>query len=171
MELMDAIRDRRSIRDYDDRPVPEDKLAKILEAARLSPSARNSQDRRFIVVRDREQRRELARAAEHQQHLAVAPVVIAAVGTNPEYHMPNGVAAYPVDLAIALDHATLVAVEEGLGTCWIGGFNQEIAKKALGIPGEYVIAALMTLGFPKTIPEAKPRKPVEQVVCYDRFGD
>ena len=154
---MDAIRDRRSIRDYEDKPVPEDSLAKILEAARLSPSARNSQDRRFIVVRDSEQRRELARAAEHQQHLAAAPVVIAAVGTNPEYHMPNGVPAYPVDLAIALDHVTLVAVEEGLGTCWIGGFNQEIAKKALGIPDKYVIAALMTLGFPKTIPEAKPR--------------
>ncbi|HEY92007.1 MAG TPA: nitroreductase [Dehalococcoidia bacterium] len=171
MELMDAIRDRRSIREYEDRPVPEDKLAKILEAARLSPSARNSQDRCFIVVSDRERRRELARSAEHQQHLAAAPVVIAAVGTNPEYHMPNGVPAYPVDLAIALDHITLVAVEEGLGTCWIGGFNQEIAKNALGVPNKNVIAALLTLGFPKAIPEAKPRKSLEQVVCHDRFRD
>lgn len=171
MELMDAIRNRRSIRDYEEKPVPEEKLTRILEAARLSPSARNSQDRRFIVVRDRGQRRELARAAEQQGHLALAPVVIAAVGTNSDYHMPNGVPAYPVDLAIALDHMTLVAVEEGLGTCWIGGFNQEIAKKALGVPDEYVIAALLTLGFPKTIPEAKPRNPLKDIVYHDRFRE
>ena len=171
MELMEAIRNRRSIRDYEDKPVPEDKLTRILEAARLSPSARNSQDRSFLVVRDKEKRRDLAQAAGHQGHLAVAPVVIAAVGTKPEYHMPNGVAAYPVDLAIALDHMTLVAVEEGLGTCWIGGFDQGTARKALGIPDEYVIAALLTLGFPKAIPEAKPRKALEDIVCHDRFRE
>ena len=171
MEVMEAIRNRRSIRDYEERPVPEDKLARVLEAARLSPSARNSQDRSFVVVRDKEQRRELARAAGHQLHLAVAPVVIAAVGTKPEYHMPNGVPAYAVDMGIALDHITLVAVDEGLGTCWIGGFDQETAKRALGVPDEYVIAALLTLGFPKAVPEAKPRKSLEEVVCHDRFEE
>jgi nitroreductase len=169
MDVMEAIRNRRSIRDYEDRPVPEDKLTRILEAARLSPSARNSQDRSFIVVRDKEQRHKLARAAGHQRHLTEAPVIIAAVGTKPEYHMPNGVPAYPVDLAIALDHMTLVAVEEGLGTCWIGGFDQEIAKRALDVPDEYVIAALLTLGFPKALPEAKPRRALEDIICHDRF--
>ena len=171
MEVMAAIRNRRSIRDWEDRPLPEDKLAKILEAVRLSPSARNSQDRSFVVVQDGEQRRRLARAAGHQQHLAEAPAIIAAVATKPEYHMPNGVAAYPVDLAIALDHITLVAVEEGLGTCWIGGFDQDAARKALGVPEEYVIAALLTLGFPKSIPEAKPRKPLEDIIRHDRFRE
>ncbi len=72
MELMEAIQNRRSIRDYEDTPVPEEKLNKILEAARLSPPARNSQDREFIVVRDGEQRRRLAQAAVHQQHVAQA---------------------------------------------------------------------------------------------------
>lgn len=171
MEVMEAIRNRRSVRDYKARPVPEGKLTRILEAAHLSPSARNSQDRSFIVVRDKEQRRELAQAAGHQRHLAGAPVIIAAVGTKPEYHMPNGVPAYPVDLAIALDHMTLVAVDEGLGTCWIGGFDQETAKRALGVPDEYVIAALLTLGFPKAIPEAKPRKTLEDIICHDRFRE
>jgi len=128
MCIMEVIKQRRSIRDYEDRPVPEEKLNRILEAARLSPSARNSQDRKFIVIREKEQRRKLAQSAGHQPHVAKAPVLIAAVGTKPEYHMPNGVPAYPVDLAIALDHMTLVAVEEGLGTCWIGGFSQEIAQ-------------------------------------------
>jgi len=171
MELIEAIRNRRSIRDYQDTPVPEDKLARVLEAARLSPSARNSQDRSFIVVRGREQRGRLAEAAGHQRHLAEAPVVIAAVGTKPEYHMPNGVPAYAVDMGIALDHMTLVAVEEGLGTCWIGGFDQETARTALGVPDRYVIAALLTLGFPEAIPEAKPRKALADIVCHDRFRE
>jgi len=169
MQVVQAVRARRSIRDYEDRPVPEDKLVRVLEAGCISPSARNSQDREFVVVRDGEQRRQLARAAEHQRHLAVAPVVIAGVGTKPEYHMPNGVPAHPVDLAIALDHMTLVAVEEGLGTCWIGGFNQEIAKSVLAVPDRYVIVALLTLGFPKTIPEARPRKAFDDIISHDRF--
>ena len=171
MDVLHAIGERRSIRDYENKPVPEEMLSRLLEAARLSPSARNSQDRRFVIVRDEEQRRKLAQAAEHQPHVAEAPVLIAAVGTRPEYHMPNGVPAYPVDLAIALDHMTLVAVEEGLGTCWIGGFSQEKAREALGIPNRYTIAVLLTLGFPRTMPEAKPRKALDDIVCYERFSE
>ena len=72
--------------------------------------------------------------------------------------MPNGVPNYPGDLAIALAHMTLVAVEEGLGACWIGGYSQEIAKEVLNVPDGYTIAALLTLGFPKTIPDSKTRK-------------
>ena len=87
MELKEALMTRQSIRDYEDRPVPEDKLQRVLEAARLSPSASNRQERKFIVVRDRQKRRLLARAAGGQAHIANAPVVIAAVATMPEYVM------------------------------------------------------------------------------------
>jgi nitroreductase len=170
MELMEAIRQRLSIRDYEDTPVPEEKLNRILEAARISPSARNSQDREFVVVRDPDRRRSLAQAAPHQRHVAQAPVLIAAISTKPEYHMPNGVPAYPMDVGIALDHATLVAVEEGLGTCWIGGFDQDIAREALGIQEGHVVAALLTLGFPKTMPDPKPRRAFEDIVHSDRFS-
>jgi len=171
MEVMEAIKARRSIREYEEKPVPDDKLHKLLEAARLSPSARNSQDRKFIGVRNKEQRLELARAARGQRHVATAPIVIAAVGTKPEYHMPNDVPAHPVDLAIALDHITLVAVEEGLGTCWIGGFIQETAREALKIPDKYIIAAMLTLGYPKTIPAEKPRKSFDEVFSYETFSE
>jgi nitroreductase len=167
---METVKKRRSIRDYEEKPVPEEKLRKLLEAARLSPSARNSQDRKFIVVRDKEQRLRLARAARGQQHVANAPIIIAAVGTNPEYHMPNDVPAYAVDLAIALDHITLVAVEEGLGTCWIGGFMQAAARDALDIPDTYIIAAMLTVGFPRTIPEERPRKSFDEIICYETFS-
>ena len=169
MELMEAIQKRRSIRDYEDTPVPEEKLDKILEAARLSPSARNSQDREFVVVRDSEQRRRLAQAAAHQGHVAQAPVLIAAISTKPEYHMPNGVPAYPMDMGIALDHMTLVAVEEGLGTCWIGGFSQDVAREALDVPEGHMIGALLTLGYPKAIPKAKPRRALDDIVHHDRM--
>lgn len=171
MDVMDAIRQRRSVRDYEDRPVPEEVLRKVLEAARLSPSARNGQDRRFIVVRDREQRLRLARAARGQPQVAAAPVVIAAVATKPEYVMPCGVPAFPVDLAIALDHMTLVAVEEGLGTCWIGGFYQDEARGVLGVPESYTVALLLTLGWPRIVPEARPRHALEDIVCHETFRE
>lgn len=170
MEVMKAIETRRSIRDYEDKPVPEEKLNRLLEAARLSPSARNNQDRRFIVVRDKKQRERLTNAARGQKHVATAPVIIVAVGTNPEYHMPNDVPAYAVDLAIAIDHMTLVAVEEGLGTCWIGGFLQESARKALDIPEDCIIASMLTVGYPNSVPEATPRKSFDGVICYDKFS-
>lgn len=170
MEVMDAIRNRRSIRGYEDTPVPQDKLNRILEAARLSPSAKNSQDREFVVVRDAVQRQKLAGAASHQAFVGQAPVLIAAIATNPEYQMPNGVSAYPMDVGIALDHITLAAVEEGLGTCWIGGFSQEAAREALDVPDGHVVAAILTLGFPRWVPVATPRRPGEQVFHHETFG-
>ena len=72
---------------------------------------------------------------------------------------------------IALDHMTLVAVEEGLGTCWIGGFSQKIAKRVLNVPDRYTIAVLLTLGFPKTLPDSKPRKAFEDTVCHESFRE
>ena len=171
MEVNEAISKRRSIRDYEDKSVPDEKLDRILEAARLSPSARNSQDRKIIVVREKGQRLALSRAAGGQPHVAKAPVIIVALATNPEYTMPCGVPAYPIDLAIAIDHMTLIAVEEGLGTCWIGGFSQERAREILNVPERYTIAVLLTLGFPKTIPTAKPRKDFKDIVYYESLSD
>ena len=169
MELMEAIEKRRSIRDYDDRPVPEDKLKKVLEAARLSPSASNRQDRKFVVVTDEALRRMLAQAAFGQAHVAQAPVVIVAVSTNPDYVMACGVPSFSVDLAIAIDHMTLAAVDEGLGTCWIGAFHQDQVKHILGIPEKYTVAALLTLGFPRQTPQRTPRKALDEIVSYEKF--
>lgn len=134
MELKAAVKKRQAIRDYEDAPVPEEKLLKVLEAARLAPSASNRQPWKFIVVRDGKRRQKLAWAAGGQVHVAKAPVVIAAVATMPDYVMRSGVPAYAVDLAIAVDHMTLAAVDEGLGTCWIGGFSQEEARNILNVP-------------------------------------
>lgn len=171
MELAEAIKKRRSVRDYEDRPVPEEKLRKVLEAARLAPSASNRQRWKFIVVRDSKRRQELARAAGGQTHLAKAPVVIAAVATMPEYVMMCGVPAYAVDIAIAVDHMTLAAVDEGLGTCWIGGFSQEEARNILKVPKNYRIVTILPLGFPRQAEGLKERKSLGEIVCYETFEE
>jgi len=171
MELMEAIKKRRSIRDYEERPVPENKLLNVLEAARLAPSASNRQRWKFVVVKESERRRELSLATGGQSHVAKAPVVIAAVTTMPEYIMRNGVPAHPVDLAIAVDHMTLAALDQELGTCWIGSFDQEAIKGILKVPDSYRVVALITLGFPKTTGKVKVRKPLEEIVCYETFKE
>jgi nitroreductase len=169
MELKDAILQRKSIRSYENRPVPEDKLNIVLEAARMAPSGANRQPWKFVVVRDSEKRKQLSAASGGQGHVAEAPVVIAAVGTMPENMMVCDVPGYPVDLSIAVDHMTLAAVDEGLGTCWIGAFNQDKARDTLGVPKNCKIVALLTLGFPRDQGRPKERKPLEEIVCYDTY--
>jgi len=171
MEVKEAIEKRKSIRDYKDTPVPEDKLLKVLEAARMAPSGGNRQQWKFVVVRDAEKRQKLSQAANKQAQVAKAPVVIAAVATTPENMMMCGVPGYPVDLAIAIDHMTLAAVDEGLGTCWIGVFLQEEARNILGIPESCLIVNLLTLGYSNDEGRPKSRKSLDEIVCYDTYTD
>ena len=171
MELKEVIKNRKSILEYEDKAIPEDKLLRVLEAARLAPSGANRQAWKFVVVRDIQRRQKLAQAAEGQTFVAQAPVVIAAVATLPEPMMICGVPAYAVDLAIAVDHITLAAVDEGLGTCWIGAFSQAAVRKILNVPTKYKIVALMPLGFPKEPGRPKARKSLEEIVCYETFKE
>ncbi len=169
MEIFEAIKTRRSVRSYKSDPVPEEKLNKVLEAGRLAPSARNGQDWKFIIVRDEKKRKELARAAHNQAFVGEAPIVIAAVSLEPEDVMPCQVPTYAVDLAIAVDHMTLQAVAEGLGTCWIGAFSQEDVKQILNIPENYKVAILLVLGFPSDTPGPKTRKELKEIISYESF--
>jgi len=171
MELKEAITKRQSIRDYQDKPVPEEKLRNVLEAARLAPSANNMQPWKFVVVTDSQRRQELARAANRQTFVGEAPVVIAAVATEPESVMSSGVPRYPVDVAIAVDHMTLAAVDEGLGTCWIGAFSQQRVKEILNIPDRCRVVALLPLGFPTAETAIKLRKSLGEIVCYETFTE
>jgi nitroreductase len=111
MDVHKAIQSRRSIRAYDSHEVEEDKLVRVLESGRLSPSAGNRQECRFVIIRDAKTRKLLSEA----------------------YVMSGGQLAYPIDTAIAVDHMTLQAVEEGLGTCWIGAFDEKKVKEILSL--------------------------------------
>jgi len=169
MDVSQAIRERSSIRNYEPREIPEAHLNKILEAARLAPSASNLQLWKFVVIKDPERRKALARASAGQKFVGEAQVVIAAVSLNPEHMMRCGVPAYAVDLAIAVDHMTLQAVELGLGSCWIGAFSQEDVKGILNIPDNYKVVTLLPIGYPKGLPGPKIRKPLEEIICYEQF--
>ncbi|MCK4334579.1 nitroreductase family protein [candidate division WOR-3 bacterium] len=169
MDVAKAIRDRRSVRSYENKDIPQEVLLKVLEAARLAPSANNRQPWKFVVVREAAKRKALAKAAKEQQFVAEAPVVIAAVALEPERTMTCGVPIYAVDLAIAVDHMTLAAVQQGLGSCWIGAFYQEDVKKLLEIPDECKVAALLTLGYPRDQARFKNRKSLDEIVCYEKW--
>lgn len=169
MNVFEAIKNRRSVRNYKPDSIPEEKLKKVLAAARLAPSAKNRQEWKFVVVRDGQKRKMLATAAMNQSFVGQAPVVIAAVSLAPNHTMGCGVPSYPVDLAIAVDHMTLKAVEEGLGTCWIGAFSQEKVKEILKIPEEYKVVILLPLGYPADSPKSKSRKSFEEIVSFEEF--
>lgn len=171
MKVFEAIQKRRSVRAYKSDPVPEESLKRVLTAAQLSPSARNAQERKLIVVKDAQKRKELAEATNYKTFVGEAPIIIVAVSLNPEYVMSSEIPAYPVDLAIAVDHMTLQAVEEGLGTCWIGGFSQEKVKRVLNIPDKYKVVTLFPLGFPDDSPKTKTRKSLKEIICYESFSE
>ncbi|MEE8419151.1 MAG: nitroreductase family protein [Dehalococcoidales bacterium] len=171
MELKEVIANRKSIRDYKDTPVPEDKLLRVLEAARLAQSGANRQEWKFVVVRDANKREVLCQAAGGQKHVGQAPVIIAAVSTAPESIMKCEVPSGPVNVSIAIDHMTLAAHEEGLGTCWIGAFSQDESRQILEIPDTCTVIALLTLGFPNQEGREKNRKTMEEIVCYDTYKE
>ncbi len=168
MEIFEAIQNRKSIRGYKSTPVPEEKLQKVLEAARLAPSAHNAQDWKFVVVKDSGKIKELAEVAG-QDFISQAPVVIAAVGLKPEKVLPSGSPAYAIDLAIAVDHMTLAATSENLGTCWIGAFSQDKVKDILNIPGDCQVLALLPVGVPDDSGRPKTRKSLEEIISFDTF--
>ncbi len=171
MDVMEAIKRRCSVRSYQERPVEEEKLKGILEAARLAPSASNRQEWRFIVVRDEAVRQRLMKAAKNQAFVGEAPVVIACCAQTDNHVMSCGQLCYPIDVAIAIEHMVLKAVEEGLGTCWVGAFYEEKAKEILDIPGDIRIVELLTLGYPaKPCSGHKDRLAFGEIVMYERWG-
>jgi nitroreductase len=170
LNIYTAISTRRSVRAFQDREVPETILTRILEATRLAPSASNRQEWRFVVVRDRGTRKSLARAANGQRFVGEAPVVIACCAETDGHVMSCGLACFPIDVAIAVDHLTLCAAAEGLGTCWIGAFDPEQVKEILGIPPGIRVVALLPLGYPEDpAPVKKARRPIDSVVKYERW--
>ncbi|GFN36278.1 nitroreductase family protein [Tepidimicrobium xylanilyticum] len=168
MNVLTAIKGRRSIRKYKDKPVEEEKLLRVLEAARLSPSARNGQDWKFIVVRDLEIRKKLTEAIG-QPFVGEAPIIIVSCGTNPEAIMRGGQPRYTVDLSIATAYMILEACEQGLGTCWLGSYDEDKVKEVLGIPKEIRVVAITPLGYPDESPDPKPRKELDEIISYDKY--
>ncbi len=169
MDVFAAIRGRRSVRAYKDIDVEEDKILKILEAARLSPSASNRQEWKFVVVRDKETRKKLARAAFSQAFVAEAPVVIVACATESKAIMACGQPTHTVDLSIACAYMILQAYELGLGTCWLGAFKEEEVKKILRIPAGVRVVMMTPVGYPSGSLGLQYRKNLNEIICFEQY--
>ncbi len=170
MNVMEAIDLRKSVRSWLDKPIEKEKLDTVLEAARLAPSASNRQEWRFVVVQDDEMSKQLGEAANGQAFVGEAPVVIAACAEGVDHVMSCGQLCYPIDVAIALDHMTLAAVELGLGTCWIGAFDEDKVKSLLGIPDNIRVVELMPLGYPADpSPKTKSRLSMDEIVKMEKW--
>lgn len=165
MEVMEAIRTRRSIRCYKSDPIPEEALAAVLEAARIAPSAGNRQEYKFMLVKDESLRKALVPICRNQAFVGQAPLVIVGCATNPSRRYSF------VDVAIAMDHMTLVAQAHGLGTCWIGAFDEDKVKELLGIPEDVSVVCLLPIGVPAKPGVMRSRKSHDELYVDDRWQD
>lgn len=177
MTVLEAIRSRRSVRRYDARPVPADVMERLKDSLRLAPSACNFQPWRFVLVTDANLKQDLARAAKNQMFMAEAPLIVVGCGFPDRAYKNMG--GYwnstEVDVAIALDHLTLAAVADGLGTCWIGAFNEEEVKKVLNIPANVKVVAMTPVGYPMSADLIRPvsesaRKSPAEAFANERFA-
>ena len=178
MDFDEVIVARKSIRNYSKKPIDKETILKCLEAARLAPSWANKQCWHFIVVTDRDKIERLSSSINFW--LKSSPAVVIACGDPSKSGYKNDQRYYLVDVAIALEHFVLAATNEGLGTCWIGGFDEEGTKSLLGIPGEIKVVALTPIGYPseddglfsmaiKTIVGSSKRKPIEEIVHLEKW--
>ena len=168
MDVFETITKRYSCRHYKPSPIDSEKLERILQAARLAPSAKNFQDWRFVVVTDTDTKAKLSIAANNQTFIASAAAVIVAC-SNSDYVMSSGHPIGPIDVAIALEHIALQAVQEGLATCWIGAFDPRKARAVLGIPDDIAVIELMPIGYPADKQPPSRRLPLESIVCYEKW--
>lgn len=170
MEFQELIRARYSVRAYKPDLVKDDVLDRILNAARLAPSAANRQPIRLVVATTKGKEEEF-RKVYAREWFVEAPIVICACGIQQEaWVRRDGKSYLDVDVAIAMDHLILAAANEGVGTCWIAAFDAEAARSAFDIPPEIEPILLTPLGYPLDELSKKERKPLDNLVFYEKWG-
>ncbi|MCI4360763.1 MAG: nitroreductase family protein [Thermoplasmata archaeon] len=176
MDLFEAIRTYRSCRQYLPKPVPSEKLRAVLGAARLAPSQGNFQPWRFVVVQDDELKRRLAQACVRGRIVGEAPVVVVAFSVEEDIPVTIGgyISAYPLDVAVAIDHLQLAATAEGLGSIWMVDFHEDKVRAVLGVPEGIHPIAILPLGYPaepngQSKADADGRKSPDEIISYNEF--
>jgi len=171
MKVEEVIKLRKSVRKYLSRPVESEKIQMLLEAARLAPSASNRQEWRFVIVKDERKRKLMVDAACGQKFVGEAPYIFICCAKTDLHEMTCKQLCYPIDVAIAIDHITLRAVELGLGTCWIGAFHEDMVKEIANIPEKIRVVELLTVGYPAN-PNSIPKKrlSLEDIYYIDKWG-
>ncbi len=178
MEFMDIVASRKSVRDYQEKDVEEEKLNQILAAARLAPSWANKQCCKYIVVKDKI--KIAALSGPFTSWMKKAPIVLVACAGPKDSGSKNGMDYYLVDVGISMQQLILAATNFGLGTCWIGGgFDEANIKKVLGVPENIKVVALTPLGYAadaglrskliKTVGGTDKRKPLDEMVHKEKW--
>jgi nitroreductase len=168
-DLGDLVKRRYSVRAYKPDPVAEEDLEQILEDACLAPTAANRQAFQLIVIHTGGRTEEL-RQIYDRGWFVQAPIVICACAVLEESWVRSDGKNYAdVDVAIVMDHLILSATDRGLGTCWIGAFNRDVACEVLGLPEGVEPIALTPLGYAADEPREKRRKPVSELVRYEEW--
>ncbi len=175
MPVLDLIRDRGSIRLYKDKQIPESDLLKVLEAARLAPSAANRQPWQFIIVTDKKIKDQVADIAHlperpRQNSILTAPAVIICLSDPAVSAIVGSLNGFQIDLALAVENMILTAWDLGIGSCCIGAFKEDDIKKLLGIPQNLRVVCLLTLGYADESPRPKNRKSLNEIIYYEMYG-
>jgi len=174
MELLDAINRRRSIRKYLDRPVEFEKLTTIIDAARKAPSAGNLQNWAFIMVTERSLIKQISEYCVEQYWVQTAPVLIIVCALPEKHEMYYGLRGkrlYNIqDCAAAIENLLLAATDLGLGSCWIGAFEEDKIRSALVIPPDVRPQAIVTLGYSDEVPVERSLVPIENIAFFNRYG-
>lgn len=163
MEVMKAVKERRSIRKYSAEEVKREKIEKLLDAARWAPSSKNSQPWEFIVIKSEETKERIANNAKYEDFITEAPVVIAFVTDPSRSHL------HKIDGALATQNFQLAAWALGLGTCWIGTMNREKVKKLLNIPQKKHLLTVLPVGHPAEEGHST-RRQLEEITYGEKFG-
>lgn len=168
--MYEAIKIRKSVRAYDPTPIPDEVLMRVLETGRAAPSANNAQPWHFIVVKNPDKREVLSKRM-FTRFLVESPVVLVGCGEREKrFHV--------VDVSIAMQQMVFAATAEGLGTCWIGDFDDKTIRDLLKIPERYDIVCLLAMGYPREkldlaakLMRTHSRKKMENIVSSEEFGN
>ena len=179
MNFLELIQKRQSVRKYSGNPVEREKIERCIEAARLAPSACNSQPWKYIIIDDPSLKEKIAKEsysaiAPFNKFALQAPVIVAIVMEKPTMLSQfggrvKGKDFYLIDIGITAEHFCLQAAEEGLGTCILGWFNEKAVQKLLNIPTKKRIGLLITLGYAADEPRQKKRKDFKEMSSYNSY--
>ncbi len=174
MDIYQALQERRSVRKYKTDPVSDQRIKAVLEAARIAPSWKNKQCWSFIIVRDPERKKQLAASLPesnpaYKSISQTAPVVIVLCADTRASGDQDGKDYYMLDAGLAMQQLMLAAIAEGLGTCWVGLFDEAAARSVCAVPPEYRVVAMTPLGVPETVPSPRPRKELQEFVYAEKW--
>jgi len=170
VDVIQAIKSRKSVRSFLDKKVESEKVTNILEMARLAPSFLNRQDWRFVIIRDVKTKDKLVNYAKSPSFVAESPIIIVGCGKTIEPITSSDQSSYIIDAVIALNQVTLAAVEYGLGSCWISIFDEKKVKEILDIPEEIKVIGLIALGYPKDQSVSEKRRiPLAQLIKFEKW--